>query len=498
MLTQRTARGVGLLLAAGILGRVAALAAQVVAGWVLLDRDFGAFAMAIGIAAVAGLLRGGQVNTYLLSLPASRRRRRVGTVFWLSMAIYLAGVVPMVLLGPLIAERLGEPRLPVLLWLLAAVMMLVPLRYVLRSRASARLDFATNAKAETINSLVNYSTMALLVAAWRHPAALAAAPLAGAVAESAYLWAKARPALADFIPRRRFVKPLLYRLRWLLATAAMVSLWEGGDYFVAEFLVSAAVLGTYYFAYQLAMQPGRVIASSISDVLVPVVRRLVHEPARLHGAAQRLLAAGAFAIAVVNAALAAVIAPLEQAIWAGKWAEAVPVVQLLCASLVYSSVFGMLMAPLAAERRYARRFAGEGLRAAAIVAGAAVGSLAFGSAAGIGACVAAAVTVASLAGTAAVMRGYGLGPLAVASSLLASTVPVLLAGAAAAILADRLLPILGPGRGGALLAAAAAGIAYLLLCGVAVLALPRRTREELLRLLPGPLRRLLPKAASAK
>jgi hypothetical protein len=156
------------------------------------------------------------------------------------------------------------------------------------------------------------------------------------------------------------------------------------------------------------------------------------------------------------------------------------------------------MAPLAAERRYARRFAGEGLRAAAIVAGAAVGSLAFGSAAGIGACVAAAVTVASLAGTAAVMRGYGLGPLAVASSLLATTVPVLLAGAAAAILADRLLPILGPGRGGALLAAAAAGIAYLLLCGVAVLALPRRTREELLRLLPGPLSRLLPKAASVK
>lgn len=498
MLTERTARGVGLLLAAGILGRVAALGAQVVAGFCLVDREFGAFAMAIGLAAAAGLLRGGQVNTYLVSLAPSPRRKRTGSVFWLSMAIYLVGLAPMLWLAPLLAERLGEPRLPALLWLLAGSMILVPPRYLLRARLSARLDFASSAKADAVNALVNYGTMTALVLWLRDARALAAAPLAAAVAETAYLWIKAQPPRSEFALRIEFIWPILRRLRWLLAMAAMTSLVEGGDYLVAEFIVPAAVLGMYYFAYQLAMQPSRVVAASIGDALVPVVRRLVHDPARLHGAIRRLLAAGGFAIAVVNAGLAAVIAPLERAIWAGKWAEAVPLVWSLSASLVFASVFSMLTSPLAAERRFAKRFACEAIRGGSIVAGAAAGSLLFGTALGIAGSVSAALALGSLAGIAWVMRGYGLPPLATLRSLLSTVLPVLLAAAAAAALGQWLLATLGPGRPAAFLAAAASGVAYAALAFAALRLCPAETRVELLSLMPKPLRRLLPGSEAAK
>ena len=35
----------------------------------------------------------------------------------------------------------------------------------------------------------------------------------------------------------------------------MMSLWTSGDYAVAEFIVPAAILGTYYFGYQLGCSP---------------------------------------------------------------------------------------------------------------------------------------------------------------------------------------------------------------------------------------------------
>ncbi|MCP4070100.1 MAG: hypothetical protein GY741_17645, partial [Phycisphaeraceae bacterium] len=100
MLTQHAARGATLMLAASLFGRIAALAAQIVTGLLLADEQFGVFAMAIGIQAIAGILQGGNALSYLVTLPPSGRRFRTGTVFAISNGFYLIGVIPMLVLAP--------------------------------------------------------------------------------------------------------------------------------------------------------------------------------------------------------------------------------------------------------------------------------------------------------------------------------------------------------------------------------------------------------------
>ena len=86
------------MLGASLLGRFAALIAQVVTGLVLIDEDFGVFAIAIGIQSIAGILQGGNALSYLVTLHPSRRRFRTGTVFGICNGFYLIGVIPMLVL----------------------------------------------------------------------------------------------------------------------------------------------------------------------------------------------------------------------------------------------------------------------------------------------------------------------------------------------------------------------------------------------------------------
>ena len=469
--------------------------AQIVTGFVLVDSDFGIFAAAIGVQAIAGLLRGGDVQSYLVTLPPTLRRRRTGTVFWISMAMYVMGLVPMLILAPSFADRFDDPRIVPLLWILGATMCLSPLRYVLRARVNARLQFGANAMATIVNNFTTYPLTIVLAIVLKDPVALAVPVLIGSVAEFAYLWRAATPHRTDFVLHRRFVLPVLRQLRWLIAVAAMMSLWTSGDYFVAEFLVPTAVLGLYYFAYQLAVQPGRLFTTTVVNVLVPVVRRVIDDRDRLRKALERLVGTGGFAIALVNVSMVAMIGPLERLVWNGRWEDAILPVQVLAAGLTYTAILGIATSPLMAERRYGETLVSNGARAVGVIGGAALGSIFAGTALGIAVWVSAAMAATSLITIGWVATRYGVPGMPLVMRLLRCTAPVLIAGGAGAMIADLVMNLMVAeldlgGRAAALVAGAAAGTTYGLLSFGALATLPRATRSEVLSLLPAPIRRV--------
>ncbi|MCP4836692.1 MAG: oligosaccharide flippase family protein [Phycisphaera sp.] len=491
MLTQHAARGATLMLAASLFGRIAALAAQIVTGLLLADEQFGVFAMAIGIQAIAGILQGGNALSYLVTLPPSGRRFRTGTVFAISNGFYLVGVVPMLVLAPTIANHFEEPAIVELLWILGVTMMLSPIRFVLRAKLNARLAFGASALASAINNLFVYP-LTIVLAIWlRDATALAIPVLVGAVAEIAFLWIKARPASTDFRPRRRFVRPLLYQFRWLAAGAVMMSLFSSGDYMIAEFLVETAVLGTYYFGYQLAVQPGRIFTTTVLNILVPVVKRLSHDRDRLVAALRRLLSTGGFAIAAINLSMLAMIEPLERVIWNEKWAGVVFTVQILSIGLTFTTILGIGMSPLMAQRRYPESVFCGGIRAVFMMAGAAIGAVLWGTPDGISLAVTGGMLIASVLGIGFVLRAYEVPVTGAMLHLTRSTVPVIVAGGIAAVVGHSLLDG-STGRASGVIALGAAGATYLVLLPVALLLIPNDTRTEIVRLLPGPLRRRLP------
>ena len=494
MLTHQAARGASLMLAASLVGRVAALIAQVVTGLVLIDEDFGVFAIAIGVQAIAGILQGGNALSYLVTLPPSKRRFRTGTVFGICNGFYLIGVVPMLILAPNIAAHFEEPRLVILLWILAATMMLSPVRFVLRGRVNARLAFGASAKATVLNNLVAYPLTITLAIVFRDPTALALPVLLGALAEVIYLWTRAKPNIEDFRPRRRFVMPLLHQFRWLIAGAILTSLFNRGDYMVTEFLVEIAVLGTYYFGYQLAVQPGRLFTTTVLNILVPVVKRLSHDKIRLAAVVRRLLSTGGFAIAAVNLSMLALIEPLEHLIWAEKWADTIFTVQVLSIGLTYTTILGIGTSPLMAERRYRENVICGVLRAVAVVGGAAFGAVMWGSVNAISGSVATAMTIAAAIGTGFVLHWHGIPIMSGLIHLMRSTVPLVVAALLTALIGHQMMESLEPGRLNAAIALVTAGVSYGVLSILSMAIIPADTRSEVLRLLPGRIRSFIPEA----
>ena len=479
MLTQRLAGGAGLLLITSFFGRFLALLAQVVTGLVLSDGDFGIYAAAVGLQTIAGITRGGDAQTYLVTLPPTRRRFRVGTVFWVSLSLYLVGIVPMLLVAPAVAARFDEPILLPLFWILSATLLTAPVRYVLQSKINARLEFRTNAKGVFIADATAYVLMVVLALTLRSPLALAIPILVGCVAQLLYLWKVAEPRSTDFVPHRRFLFPVLYQLRWLIAVAAMMSLWTSGDYAVAEFLVPAAILGTYYFGYQLAVQPGRLFTTNLTNVLVPVVCRVMHEPERLRSAIKRLLGTGGFTIAIVNLGMFAVIASLEQVIWEGRWSNVVIAVQILSVGLVYGSILSIITSPFMAERKYLETFVCNAVRAGGLIIGAAIGaSVGGGTVESIAAWVGGSMIVTSLSAIYWITRRYGLQRAGATRHLLRCTTPVIVAGVIAAVVDRTLLDALGEGRLAAAITLAVSGTSFLLLVSASLFAVPKATRVE--------------------
>ena len=498
MLTHHAARGASLMLTASLLGRVAALLAQVVTGWVLMDEDFGLFATAIGIQAFAGVLQGGNALSYLVTLPPAARRFRTGTVFAISNGFYLIGVVPVLLLAPTLAAYFEEPGLVTLLWIMAATMMISPVRFVLRGRVNSRLAFGTGAAATIINNAFTYPLTIVLAIVLRDATALAIPVLVGSFAEVVFLWIKARPTRDDFRPRGRFLWPLLRQFRWLILGAAMMTLFNRGDYMVAEFLVETSVLGVYYFGYQLAVQPGRLFTTTVLNILVPVVKRLSHDKERLAAALRRLLSTGGFAIAFVNLGMLAIIDPLERLIWTGKWSDTVFTVQVVSIGITYTTILGVGTAPLMAERRYRESVVCGLVRALGIVGGAVFGSLVWGTVDGIAISVCGGMLVSALLGIALVLRWHDVPSVGSLLHILRATVPLIGASLLAAALGSWMLGQLPSDRIDSAISLAVAGIAYLAFATGSLWLVPRETRVEVLRLLPGPIRRRLPSTRLAE
>jgi O-antigen/teichoic acid export membrane protein len=492
MLTRSAARGAGLTLIASLAGRVAAALAQIVTGLYLLPDEFGYYASAIGLLTVAGLFRGGSIQMYLGTLAPTRRRYRTGTVFWVSMGLYLVGVIPLLAAAPAIARHLDAPSVVPLVWITIGSMLQAPIRSVLRSRLNTRFRFGAGALAQVVNDgIVSVLTIVLAITL-KSAMALAIPVFVGGVAELLMLAVMTRPDRTDFVPHRRFVLPVLHQLRWLIAVSAMMSLWTSGDYFIAQFLVPTAILGAYYFGYQIAVQPGRLFNVTMMNVLVPLVRKVAHDPVRMRSALRKMLGLGGFAITLMNVGMLALIEPVERLVWGGRWADVVQAVQVLTIGLSFASLFSVATSPFMAERRYRDALLCNGLRAVGIIAGAAIGSAIGGTVDTIAAWVSGLMTVTSILGIAWIVRGYGVPAVPMIAFMARCTVPAILAAIAAAAMGSVALQSLGTGRVPAVAATAVTGTAFAGFIAIAFLLIPRTVQGQMVDLVPDPLRRRLP------
>ncbi|MGH3136355.1 MAG: lipopolysaccharide biosynthesis protein [Gaiellaceae bacterium] len=255
-------------------------------------------------------------------------RAHLDAAFWTALGFALAMTVVLAALSVPIASLLGADELAPILVALALAIPIASSSLVQRALLTRELQFRSltlrSLSAITVGGICGVTAAFSGLGAW----SLVIQNLAGAVTGTLVLWR-----VTDFRPRFTFS----YRhCRELLGFGSNVVGYRLLIYFTRhadELLIGAflgpAALGLYAVGYRMLRMLVQVTSSLIDRVSFPLYSRLQDKPARLKNAFYKSTSFAAL-IAFPVFLGAAVLAPqVVDVLFGPKWADSVPVMQLL-------------------------------------------------------------------------------------------------------------------------------------------------------------------------
>jgi O-antigen/teichoic acid export membrane protein len=489
-LSRAVTHGSFWLVLSAVIQRGASFGAQIALGWLLTERDFGIFALAMSIYALASALRDGGVRQLLIQQHANYDRL-LGPMFWMALAFNALTGVLLAVLAPKLAWALDERSLTGLIVILAIAQPLGTPSAILTARLSIDLRFREAGRIATVSSLVRYlGTIALAAAGFGPLSFVLPLPVLSIIEGAmAYAYTREKPWSRSANPRTW--PRMLTDARWIfMGTFGTAAVNLGAALTIKPF-VPTAVVGVYYFAFQVIVQVGMLLSANMLQVLFPAFVRISAEPVRLSAAASRALRQLMLIAAPMCLGLAATFGPLELLIWHGKWKAAADVVRAI--ALLYPAVIASSV-PLALQQA-GGRFRSSGLTlmsmGGASLGGSMIGAMVTGTAVGIAIFTSVATGAVSIAVTWGTMRRTGVSARGILSAIVPAWLLSCVAFAASywvdALLAHRGAP--------ALIRVGASAVVFLTLFGAtARLCIPSHV-EEALSVMParirGPVARLL-------
>ena len=147
------------------------------------------------------------------------------------------------------------------------------------------------------------------------------------------------------------------------------------NFMLLNFAVPVAVIGVFYFAFQLANQPTMLLTSSLQNVLAPILAKDRGNPKAERKGVQRVFAGAMLFVPITTVATASLFPSVEDMLWNGKWDSASAGLYWLCVGATYATVAGMLTGPLLGLRRFREVAAFEMAKTVGTVGGAALGGV---------------------------------------------------------------------------------------------------------------------------
>jgi PST family polysaccharide transporter len=310
------------------IGKGASLVAQLLLGWLLSKEDFALYAIAISWSTIAMALRNG--GTQRLLVQKGQQYDELASTH-LKFALLFNAISFLMLIGiaPILSDIYASPELRQMLWTIGLSIPIGSAAMMLQAKLSADLKFTSLARLTICSSILRNASMVIFAWLGFGPLSFVLPLIIVAVTETAlgWYWTGSWP------PNRPLTWPAMRQIlqdsRWVMLTALASALTVNGDYLAISLLQSKAVLGVYFFGFQLSLALVALVTSSLDAVMMPTFSLLSSDLTRqtdlfLRGV--RLLALGAtftcFGLAI--SAQAAI-----HSLWAGKWDEAIPVVQIL-------------------------------------------------------------------------------------------------------------------------------------------------------------------------
>ena len=352
-LTRRVLAGVGWLLGQNVGMRVTLLVSQIVLARILLPSDFASLALAGTVTSIFEALISFGVDDVLVQRQRTMR-------YWArpalitSLGLSMAGMLLVVICMPIAVHLYQAPVLYSILPIMALSMPLSALSTVPAAALRAALNFRFLATYSAIELVVGQVTVIVLAL---HGLGVFSFVLPGpvlAATRAAFFWFVAKPQLCPL--RFRQLRMMSKASAAVFGSRVIMAMVNQGDYFVLGLFASKPEVGAYFFAFRLAVQPVRVLAGSLTSVLLPALVKLRSEPLRQCEAAASACRILAFVTMPYCFIQAAVARPLFELLFDSKWSGAVVPAEILSMGLAFDAASWIAAALLSARGEFRRLF----------------------------------------------------------------------------------------------------------------------------------------------
>jgi O-antigen/teichoic acid export membrane protein len=352
-IAQKTAGGVLWVGSAALLGRAAAFLSQVALGWLLFADDFRLYALTISLTVVVSALRDGGTHRILLQ-QGERFTEIARPVFRIALGFNVTAALLLAAIAPFAVSFYDEPSLT---WLVMIVALSIPLgtpASLFRSSLSINGQFKELAGIDARSMLLRQGSMVALAyagfGAFSFVLPYVIVPL--------YEWSAMRRIVGP-LPSGRpltldFFRTMFRASRWVILATPAIGLLMQGDYLVVGKL-APELLGVYFFGFQLIGSVAAALSSGIMAVVMPMLARVVTDPARRGLAFLRAERVFVFGLAPVAVGGALIAGPLIEVLWQGKWNQSIPVAQIIAITLVPMMVGNLALSLLEAMGRWRLR-----------------------------------------------------------------------------------------------------------------------------------------------
>jgi O-antigen/teichoic acid export membrane protein len=128
-------------------------------------------------------------------------------------------------------------------------------------------------------------------------------------------------------------KTVLGGSAWAMVGAFASAIFRQIDYLLLGLIAPVGIVGIYFFAYQLSMQPGLLLSQNIRRVFVPAFAAAGDDASRQRRAVIHTASFLGLVVSPLILYFALVCDGVELLLWRGRWAAAVPAIRFLSAAV---------------------------------------------------------------------------------------------------------------------------------------------------------------------
>jgi O-antigen/teichoic acid export membrane protein len=359
-MANRATRGFAWLMVQTVATKAVGFGAEIYLAKLLLTSDYGVRSNVMSVFLFANVLQEAGINHVLINRQ-HKLARWANAAFWASIAIAMVAGLTLAVIAPMVARAYHTPEL-------AGMLLILALRSPINAISAvsyAKLQIQLRYKALAVSGFIVVSITALssivLAKLGFHAYSFVWPLLIAAIARSAILCWVAPVAIKWQLQFRRW-KYLTTQSGLSLLATFFLMITSQGDFMALGSLFStpagkAAVVGIYYFAFNLCLQTTQFLTTNLANVLLPTFGKLQYEPERLKSAflrATKLLAIFGVFVCLLQAAIAA---PMIQTLFRNKenpdkWVSAVPVLQVISLAMAMQLFNMPAMSLIQAQGRF--------------------------------------------------------------------------------------------------------------------------------------------------